>query len=659
MSNTAINTAAYNTQAGLGSPVGRRRDRRPGGQSRPRHPNVHPQPDPHAVLRPSHRRLRCRRPGRSRLPTPIPTPAPVIGACADTAADPDAGAHPAAGPAAASRRPSRRRTQTPRSPKKPTPSKHAVSRPRSSGQARHSRLAEDSSDRPVTEAGTMAIRHRVDGPVIARTSARSLLDLLQSIVKLQVRCRPGAWMRLDGEDRLGRRDDELTGIGTVVRGGAMSRRAFLQVGYSGLLGLGLPGLLAARRARRRPAAKPGRARSVIVILLERRARAARLVRHEARGARRHPRRVQADRHGGARHPDLRAPARPGGAGRSAGDRPVDGASRGEPPGGRPPRADGPPVEPARGQRPRPGRLARRLPVLRGRARPAPSPRATASPMAWPCRCGWSRARSPGRARTPASSARGTTPGSSGSTRIGPTSRDDSLALPTGLDPDRLHRRRHLLGQTAVPPPGDAFVDQQDAALAMLCNGQVGRALDLDREDPRLVDRYGRPPLRPVAPDRPAGWSRPACRSCRRRWGSSRPGTPTSPTSPGCKNDLLPPLDRAVSALLDDLDARGLLDETLVVMLGEFGRTPRISAADAGRRPRPRPLAERLPGRLRRRRGRRRARSSASPTGSGPIPSPAPSALPTWPRRSTRRSASTRRPSSATASAARSGSARAR
>src|SRR5207245_4648921 len=39
---------------------------------------------------------------------------------------------------------------------------------------------------------------------------------------------------------------------------------------------------------------------------------------------------------------------------------------------------------------------------------------------------------------------------------------------------------------------------------------------------------------------------------------------------------LPPLDRAYSALLEDLDARGLLDETLVVTTGEFGRTPRIN-----------------------------------------------------------------------------------
>jgi hypothetical protein len=48
-----------------------------------------------------------------------------------------------------------------------------------------------------------------------------------------------------------------------------------------------------------------------------------------------------------------------------------------------------------------------------------------------------------------------------------------------------------------------------------------------------------------------------------------------------KCNLLPPLDRAVSALLDDLSESGLLSSTLVVMTGEFGRTPRINK-DAGR-----------------------------------------------------------------------------
>jgi uncharacterized protein (DUF1501 family) len=46
--------------------------------------------------------------------------------------------------------------------------------------------------------------------------------------------------------------------------------------------------------------------------------------------------------------------------------------------------------------------------------------------------------------------------------------------------------------------------------------------------------------------------------------------------PKMKDNLLPPLDRGVSALLEDLDQRGMLDETLVVCMGEFGRTPKIN-----------------------------------------------------------------------------------
>jgi len=42
-----------------------------------------------------------------------------------------------------------------------------------------------------------------------------------------------------------------------------------------------------------------------------------------------------------------------------------------------------------------------------------------------------------------------------------------------------------------------------------------------------------------------------------------------------KDNLLPPLDQGVATLLEDLSATGLLDETLVVMLGEFGRTPKL------------------------------------------------------------------------------------
>jgi uncharacterized protein (DUF1501 family) len=46
--------------------------------------------------------------------------------------------------------------------------------------------------------------------------------------------------------------------------------------------------------------------------------------------------------------------------------------------------------------------------------------------------------------------------------------------------------------------------------------------------------------------------------------------------PILKDLLLPPTDRALSALLDDLEARGLLQDTLIVVASEFGRTPRIN-----------------------------------------------------------------------------------
>ena len=49
-----------------------------------------------------------------------------------------------------------------------------------------------------------------------------------------------------------------------------------------------------------------------------------------------------------------------------------------------------------------------------------------------------------------------------------------------------------------------------------------------------------------------------------------------------KKDLLPPTDKGVSALLDDLTNMGMLDDTLVVVIGEFGRTPKVNVKDGGR-----------------------------------------------------------------------------
>jgi hypothetical protein len=164
--------------------------------------------------------------------------------------------------------------------------------------------------------------------------------------------------------------------------------------------------------------------------------------------------------------------------------------------------------------------------------------------------------------------------------IQPDRKDDSLTLPAGLDPDRLHRRRHLLSQSAVTGPKDAFADQLDCAMAMLCNGNVGKALDTEREDPRLVDRYGRHHFGKslLIARRLVEAGVPVIQAT---MGIVQTWDTHVANFPRLRDSLLPPLDQAVSALLDDLKIRGLLDETLVVMLGEFGRTPRIAELKPG------------------------------------------------------------------------------
>jgi Protein of unknown function (DUF1501) len=157
----------------------------------------------------------------------------------------------------------------------------------------------------------------------------------------------------------------------------------------------------------------------------------------------------------------------------------------------------------------------------------------------------------------------------------PEAPDDSLVLPAGLDAARLHARRHLLSQTAGAHGALPFVEQQDAAIALLCNGKVGQALGIEREDPRLVDRYG-----PHLFGRSLLLARRLVESgvpvVQAAMGIVQTWDTHVANFPRLRESLLPPLDQAVSALLDDLSVRGLLDETLVVMLSEFGRTPRIS-----------------------------------------------------------------------------------
>lgn len=162
----------------------------------------------------------------------------------------------------------------------------------------------------------------------------------------------------------------------------------------------------------------------------------------------------------------------------------------------------------------------------------------------------------------------------------PEAPDASLALAEGLDAERMHRRRHLLSQVAAPQPGDAFNSLHEDALAMLCDGKAAAAMDPSGEDPRLLDRYGQHIFGRslVIARRLVEAGVPVVQAT---MGIVQTWDTHVGNFPRLKNDLLPPLDRAVSTLLDDLETRGLLEETLVVMLGEFGRTPRISVLNPG------------------------------------------------------------------------------
>jgi hypothetical protein len=164
---------------------------------------------------------------------------------------------------------------------------------------------------------------------------------------------------------------------------------------------------------------------------------------------------------------------------------------------------------------------------------------------------------------------------------------DPLPLPAGADSDRLQRRLDLLQAaegprtSEVPAPVGEFRAFHRQALALVSSPAARRAFDLGREPAVVRERYGRSPFGQ------------GCLLARRlveagvslvtvNWARDDAFWDTHANNfRDLKDKLLPPFDRGFSALLEDLGQRGLLDETLVVCLGEFGRSPKINA-NAGR-----------------------------------------------------------------------------
>jgi hypothetical protein len=159
-------------------------------------------------------------------------------------------------------------------------------------------------------------------------------------------------------------------------------------------------------------------------------------------------------------------------------------------------------------------------------------------------------------------------------------------LPDDVSADRLADREHLLGQLdrglgRVPPVAFEGADASfKKALEVIRSAAVRRAFALDQESPRTRDRYGKHLFGQ------------GCLLARRLleagvglvtvyWHYEGPeDSPVWDTHwnnfPHLKKRLMPPTDVAVSAVLDDLGARGMLADTLVIVMGEFGRTPRIN-----------------------------------------------------------------------------------
>jgi uncharacterized protein DUF1501 len=130
-------------------------------------------------------------------------------------------------------------------------------------------------------------------------------------------------------------------------------------------------------------------------------------------------------------------------------------------------------------------------------------------------------------------------------------------------------------------PCDVYTEK---AFRLLHSPAVRRAFDLAVEDPKLRDRYGRTKLGQsvlLARRLVEAGVRFVTVYDGQYNGQDANWDAHASVFPRLKDHLLPPSDRAFAALIDDLSSRGLLEETLVIAMGEFGRTPKINGT-AGR-----------------------------------------------------------------------------
>src|SRR5439155_1937830 len=116
---------------------------------------------------------------------------------------------------------------------------------------------------------------------------------------------------------------------------------------------------------------------------------------------------------------------------------------------------------------------------------------------------------------------------------------------------------------------------RQGAISLLTQERIRQAFDVVDAPAKVLDRYGRNAF---------GWSLLMARRLveagvnlvQVNLGNNETWDTHGNAFPHLKEFLFPPTDKALSALLDDLHESGLLESTLIVMAGEFGRTPRIT-----------------------------------------------------------------------------------
>lgn len=161
-------------------------------------------------------------------------------------------------------------------------------------------------------------------------------------------------------------------------------------------------------------------------------------------------------------------------------------------------------------------------------------------------------------------------------------RAPNLELPHGLTDPRFKGRLQLINQLSEQrrqldqaASAQQFDRYRQGVVSLLTDRAVQQALDVTNADERIQERYGKNSF---------GWSLLMARRLveagvnmvQVNLGNDETWDTHGNIFPHLKDKLFPPTDRAVSALLDDLNESGMLDNTLIVMAGEFGRTPKIT-----------------------------------------------------------------------------------